>query len=45
VDELREHRRALVSCKSERLARGIAATINEKRLGALIYGPTAGMKG
>jgi hypothetical protein len=40
VDELRRYRRALVSCKSERLARGIAATVNEKRLGAFIYGPT-----
>jgi hypothetical protein len=45
VEELREHRRALVSCKSERLARGIAATIHEKRLGAFIYGPTGEMRG
>jgi len=40
VDELRRYRRALVSCKSERLARGIAATVNDRRLGAFIYGPT-----
>lgn len=45
VDELRRYRRALVSCKSERLARGIAATTNEKRLGAFIYGPTGEMMG
>ncbi|MFY9824619.1 MAG: hypothetical protein WAM82_24795 [Thermoanaerobaculia bacterium] len=45
VDELRRHSRALVRCKSERLARGIAATINEKRLGAFIYGPTGEMRG
>src|SRR4051812_24015981 len=45
IDELRRYRRALVSCKSERLARGIAATVNEKRLGAFIYGPTGEMMG
>jgi hypothetical protein len=45
VDELRRYRRAVVSCKSERLARGIAATVNEKRLGAFIYGPTGEQAG
>jgi len=40
VDELRRHRRALVTCPSERVARGLASTINhKKRLGALVYGP------
>jgi hypothetical protein len=45
VDELRRYRRALVSCKSERLARGIAATIHNKWLGAFIYGPTGEPRG
>ena|GEM_PF-3501247 len=39
VDELRRHRRALVTCPSERVAIGLASTINKKRLGALVYGP------
>ena len=40
VDELRRYERALVACSSERLARGLAATIIKKqRLGAWIYGP------
>ena len=39
VDELRRYRRALIACRSERQARGFAASIKEKRLGAWIYGP------
>ncbi|HSS47439.1 MAG TPA: hypothetical protein VLX28_00700 [Thermoanaerobaculia bacterium] len=40
VDELRRYQRALVACSSERLARGLAATIKKKqRLWAWIYGP------
>ncbi|HEX4960339.1 MAG TPA: hypothetical protein VF173_05845 [Thermoanaerobaculia bacterium] len=39
VDELREHRRALVTCGSGRIAKGLVAAITEKRLGAMIYGP------
>jgi hypothetical protein len=40
VDELREHRQALVTCRSERIAKGLAATVAEKRLGARVYGPS-----
>jgi hypothetical protein len=40
VDELREHRRALVTCRSERIARGLAATVAERRLWARVYGPS-----
>jgi hypothetical protein len=40
VDELREHRRALITCRSERIARGLAATVAEKRLWAWVYGPS-----
>lgn len=40
VDELRENRRALITCRSERIARGLAVTIKKKqRLWAWIYGP------
>lgn len=40
VDELREHRRALVTCRSERIARGLAATATARRLWARVYGPS-----
>ena len=40
VDELREHRRALVTCRSERIARGLTATVAERRLWARVYGPS-----
>jgi hypothetical protein len=40
VDELREHRRALVTCRSERIARGLAANVAERRLWARVYGPS-----
>ena len=39
IEELREHRRAVVACPSERVARGLASTITEKRLAARVYGP------
>ncbi|HEX3554803.1 MAG TPA: hypothetical protein VIA62_16395 [Thermoanaerobaculia bacterium] len=39
IEELREHRRAVVTCPSERVARGLVSTITEKRLGARVYCP------
>ena len=39
IDELREYRRAVVTCRSERIALGLAAVITEKRLVARVYGP------
>ena len=39
VDELRRYERALVTCLSERQAKGLAAAIHSKRLWGSVYGP------
>jgi hypothetical protein len=40
VEDLRRYRRAVVTCPNERKARGLAATVTEKRLHVWIYSPT-----
>ncbi len=39
VDELRRYERALVTCLSERQAKGLVAAIQSKRLWGSVYGP------